>query len=254
MAWSVHLPPPLLLLLLFPAASRESYKEKALCREVAGFTCGKLVPGASAKGQVPRVSFWDRPKAGHFVVSLARLTEEDSGYYWCSLLEVSSNTVLNSIKFYVAVSPAPTQAPGAARSPTSSNTQSSTLPTAGTTEALRAPSAFTPLAWPQNVTLCPDLADSCALGRGLCGLLLTKSLVLLALLWTLRSRCVQRRGDLLGNQPQPWELRAALSPQNLKQTPRVPQICTPRSCSLTSEPCSPAKTRPELCGSPSGQP
>nr|XP_013012011.1 natural cytotoxicity triggering receptor 2 isoform X3 [Cavia porcellus] len=249
MAWSVHLPPPLLLLLLFPgswvrsdeaifqrvagdtltvicnypAASRESYKEKALCREVAGFTCGKL-------------------------------TEEDSGYYWCSLLEVSSNTVLNSIKFYVAVSPAPTQAPGAARSPTSSNTQSSTLPTAGTTEALRAPSAFTPLAWPQNVTLCPDLADSCALGRGLCGLLLTKSLVLLALLWTLRSRCVQRRGDLLGNQPQPWELRAALSPQNLKQTPRVPQICTPRSCSLTSEPCSPAKTRPELCGSPSGQP
>lgn len=89
----------------YPAASRESYKEKALCREVAGFTCGKLVPGASAKGQVPRVSFWDRPKAGHFVVSLARLTEEDSGYYWCSLLEVSSNTVLNSIKFYVAVSP-----------------------------------------------------------------------------------------------------------------------------------------------------
>ncbi|KAM6182308.1 natural cytotoxicity triggering receptor 2 [Erethizon dorsatum] len=216
MAWQVHLPPPLLLLLLFPGSwvcsdrqvlqrvagetlmvtcnypSPDTfYKEKSLCREVTGFVCAKLVPSASAQGQAPRLSIQDHPAAGFFIVSLAGLREEDSGHYWCSMRHTSSNTVFNSIKFYLSVLPAPTQAPRAARNPTSSKTRSSVSPTEGATEALGTGEAGLtdhPLlvslpSRPQNATLCPGPAAPWALGPGLCGLLLTKSLALLALLW-----------------------------------------------------------------------
>lgn len=82
-----------------------SYKEKGLCREVAGFMCAKLVPSTGAQGQTPRLSIWDNPAAGLFIVSLAGLKKDDSGHYWCSMRHASSNTVFNSVKFYLAVSP-----------------------------------------------------------------------------------------------------------------------------------------------------
>ncbi|XP_033622312.1 natural cytotoxicity triggering receptor 2 isoform X3 [Fukomys damarensis] len=128
MAWRIHF--PLLLLLLLPGSwvlsdrqilqrvvgetlsvtcnypsPGETYKEKSLCREVAGFVCAKLAPSPMAQGRAPRLSIWDEPQAGLFIVSLAELREKDSGHYWCSMRHTSSNTVFNSDKFYLAVSP-----------------------------------------------------------------------------------------------------------------------------------------------------
>ncbi|XP_033622311.1 natural cytotoxicity triggering receptor 2 isoform X2 [Fukomys damarensis] len=206
MAWRIHF--PLLLLLLLPGSwvlsdrqilqrvvgetlsvtcnypsPGETYKEKSLCREVAGFVCAKLAPSPMAQGRAPRLSIWDEPQAGLFIVSLAELREKDSGHYWCSMRHTSSNTVFNSDKFYLAVSPAPTQPSKAACKPTSSKTWSSVSPTGRSTETPWAPSAFTTPAWPQNATLCPGPAVPCALVPGFCGLLVAKSLALLALLW-----------------------------------------------------------------------
>ncbi|XP_023577628.1 natural cytotoxicity triggering receptor 2-like [Octodon degus] len=245
MAWRVGLPPRLLLLLLLLPGSRvcsdiqvlqrvagetlsvtcnypsrgESYVKKSLCRQVTEFICGKMVPGASAsaQGQVPRLSIRDYPAAGHYVVSLAGLKEEDSGHYWCSMHHASSHMVFNSIKFYLAVSPAPTPAPRTTCNPTSSKGQSSVSPTEEITKAPEAPSAFTTPARPWNATLCPGPEVPCALDAGVCGLFLTKSLVLLALLWTWWSRRVQLRGS------------SATGPQCCPE-PQCPPSLGPQEC------------------------
>ncbi|XP_013372173.1 PREDICTED: natural cytotoxicity triggering receptor 2 [Chinchilla lanigera] len=100
----------------------------------------------------------------------------------------SSNTVFNSVKFHLAVLPAPTRAPRAACTPSSPQSRSSAPPAEGVTEALEAAPAFTTSAWPRNATFCPGPEAPCALGPGLCGLLLTKSLALGALLWQVLCR------------------------------------------------------------------
>nr|XP_012616229.1 natural cytotoxicity triggering receptor 2-like [Microcebus murinus]XP_012628741.1 natural cytotoxicity triggering receptor 2 [Microcebus murinus] len=190
-----------------PTSTGRTYEKKGWCKQVSALVCTRLVTSSKpwTLAQVSRFSIWDDPVAGFFIVTMTSLRKEDSGHYWCKVYRASDNSVSKSIKFYLAVSPAPasTQATWASPDLVSSQTQSCVSPAGRATETLGAPSATTAPPQPRNST--PHLgllAVPRALVPALCGLLAAKSLLLPALLlWALRNRQVrQHRGQsLLGS-------------------------------------------------------
>ncbi|CAK7310472.1 Natural cytotoxicity triggering receptor 2 [Vulpes lagopus] len=152
------------------------YQRKGWCKEVSPSKCTRLVSSSSPHKlvQASRFSIWDNPSTGLFIVTMIGLKEEDSGYYWCRIYRASSNAVSKSVRFYLAVSPAPTsmQATEASSELVSSQTQSSFPTTASS-------ATITP-SQPQNSTL--HSAAPSALVPVLCAFLVAKSLVLSALL------------------------------------------------------------------------
>uniref|UniRef100_A0A8C8ZMN2 Natural cytotoxicity triggering receptor 2 n=1 Tax=Prolemur simus TaxID=1328070 RepID=A0A8C8ZMN2_PROSS len=193
----------------YPPASR-FYEKKGWCKEVSALACTRLVTSSRpwTQVQVSRFSIWDDPVAGFFIVTMTSLREEDSGHYWCKIYHASGNSVSKSVKFYLAVSPAPTstQATWALPDLVSSQTQSCVPPAGGATETLEAPSATTAPPQPRSST--PHLGPTVprALLPVLYGLLLAKGLLLPALLlWAFRNRHVWHRGQslLCPAQPRP---------------------------------------------------
>ncbi|XP_025846958.2 natural cytotoxicity triggering receptor 2-like [Vulpes vulpes] len=152
------------------------YQRKGWCKEVSPSKCTRLVSSSSPHKlvQASRFSIWDNPSTGLFIVTMIGLKEEDSGYYWCRIYRASSNAVSKSVRFYLAVSPAPTsmQVTEASSELVSSQTQSSFPTTASS-------ATITP-SQPQNSTL--HSAAPSALVPMLCAFLVAKSLVLSALL------------------------------------------------------------------------
>ncbi|XP_045398162.1 trem-like transcript 2 protein [Lemur catta] len=169
----------------YPPASR-FYEKKGWCKEVSALVCTRLVTSSRpwTQVQVSRFSIWDDPVAGFFTVTMTSLREEDSGHYRCKIYHASGNSVSKSVKFYLAVSPAPTstQATWALPDLVSSQTQSCVPPAGGATETLESPSATTAPPQPRSST--PHLGPAVpkALLPVLYGLLLAKGLLLPALL------------------------------------------------------------------------
>ncbi|XP_007970823.3 natural cytotoxicity triggering receptor 2 [Chlorocebus sabaeus] len=212
MAWRApH--PLLLLLLLFPGSQARSkaqvlqsvagqtltvrcqypptgrlYEKKGWCKEASALLCIRLVTSSKPKtvAGTSRFAIWDDPAAGFFTVTMTDLREEDSGHYWCRIYRPSDNSVSKSVRFYLVVSPASesTQTSWAPRNLVSSQTQTQSCvpPTGGAREDPESPATITVPSQPQNSTLHPGPAAPCALVPVLCGLLVVKSLVLLALL------------------------------------------------------------------------
>ncbi|XP_032195792.1 uncharacterized protein LOC116588603 isoform X5 [Mustela erminea] len=150
--------------------------------------------------QSSRFSIWDNPSTGLFIVTMTGLKEEDSGHYWCRIYHASGNSVSKSIRFYLAVSPAPasTQASRASAELVSSPTQSSVPPAGRAKQAPRPASAITTLSPQQNSTLRSHPAAPSALVPVLCVLLVAKGLALTVLtVRALRSPHVQHRGKSL---------------------------------------------------------
>ncbi|XP_012496258.1 PREDICTED: natural cytotoxicity triggering receptor 2 [Propithecus coquereli] len=162
------------------------YQKKGWCKEVSAPVCTRLVTSSRPRTlvQASRFSIWDDPVAGFFIVTMTSLREEDSGHYWCKIYHASGNSVSKSIKFYLAVSPAPasTQATWAPPDLVSSQTQSCVPPAGGAAETLEAPPATAAPPQPRNST--PHLGPAVprALLPALWGLLVAKSLLLPALL------------------------------------------------------------------------
>ncbi|XP_022359661.1 natural cytotoxicity triggering receptor 2 [Enhydra lutris kenyoni] len=181
------------------------YERKGWCKELSAFKCTRLVTSSGPRRlvQSSRFSIWDNPSTGLFIVTMTGLKEEDSGHYWCRIYHTSSNSVSKSIRFYLAVSPAPitfpevtfhqppsralstapasTQAIRASAELVSSPTQSSVPPTGRAKEAPRASSAVTTLSPQQNSTLHSHPAAPSALAPVLCVLLVAKGLALTVL-------------------------------------------------------------------------
>ncbi|XP_039098618.1 natural cytotoxicity triggering receptor 2 [Hyaena hyaena] len=184
------------------------YERKSWCKELSTFKCTRLVTSSGPRrlAQASRFSIWDNPNAGLFVVTMTGLKEEDSGHYWCRIYHASSNSVSKSIRFYLTVAPASasTQAPRA-------SSAISTL-SQGPQRRAATPTCALPLCLlfsrQQNCTLHSQPAAPDTLVPVLCGLLLAKSLMLLALVarWVLGSPHVQHRGRSLtrpaGSRPQ----------------------------------------------------
>uniref|UniRef100_M3YQA4 Natural cytotoxicity triggering receptor 2 n=1 Tax=Mustela putorius furo TaxID=9669 RepID=M3YQA4_MUSPF len=161
------------------------YERKGWCKELSAFKCTRLVTssGPGRLVQSSRFSIWDNPSTGLFIVTMTGLKEEDSGHYWCRIYHASSNSVSKSIRFYLAVSPAPasTQAIRASAELVSSLTQSSVPPGGRAKQAPRAASAITTLSPQQNSTLHSHPAAPSALVPVLCVLLVAKGLALTVL-------------------------------------------------------------------------
>ncbi|XP_032195793.1 natural cytotoxicity triggering receptor 2-like isoform X6 [Mustela erminea] len=130
------------------------YERKGWCKELSAFKCTRLVTssGPGRLVQSSRFSIWDNPSTGLFIVTMTGLKEEDSGHYWCRIYHASGNSVSKSIRFYLAVSPAPasTQASRASAELVSSPTQSSVPPAGRAKQAPRPASAITTLSPPQR--------------------------------------------------------------------------------------------------------
>ncbi|XP_047591215.1 natural cytotoxicity triggering receptor 2 [Lutra lutra] len=189
------------------------YERKGWCKELSAFKCTRLVTSSGPRRlvQSSRFSIWDNPSTGLFIVTMTGLKEEDSGHYWCRIYHASSNSVSKSIRFYLAVSPAPasTQAIRASAELVSSPTQNSVPPTGRAKEAPRASSAVTTLSPQQNSTLHSHPAAPSALAPVLCVLLVAKGLALIVLtVQALRSPHVQHRGKSL-MRPAPPRLQAS---------------------------------------------
>ncbi|XP_008592863.1 PREDICTED: natural cytotoxicity triggering receptor 2-like, partial [Galeopterus variegatus] len=211
MAWRAPVPQLLLLLLLFPGSwallraheiqkvvgqtlslkcryqpMSRSYEKKGWCKMKTRLWCIRLVTSSQPRtlAQTARFSIWDDPAAGFFTVTMTDLREEDSGHYCCRTYHTSSNSVSESIKFYLVVSPvsASRQATWVPHDLVSSQTQSCVSSTGGAREAPRAPSASTAPSQPQNSTLRSGPEAHGDLVPALCGLLIAKSLLLSALL------------------------------------------------------------------------
>ncbi|XP_032195790.1 natural cytotoxicity triggering receptor 2-like isoform X3 [Mustela erminea] len=178
------------------------YERKGWCKELSAFKCTRLVTssGPGRLVQSSRFSIWDNPSTGLFIVTMTGLKEEDSGHYWCRIYHASGNSVSKSIRFYLAVSPAPasTQASRASAELVSSPTQSSVPPAGRAKQAPRPASAITTLSPQQNSTLRSHPAAPSALVPVLCVLLVAKGLALTVLtVRALRSPHVQHRGKSL---------------------------------------------------------
>ncbi|XP_044632582.1 natural cytotoxicity triggering receptor 2 isoform X3 [Equus asinus] len=243
------------------------YQSKGWCKEVSKFTCLRLVTSSRPRTltQISQSSIWDDPAAGFFIVTMTGLKEQDSGHYWCRIYHTSGNSVDRSLRFYLAVSPAPKTSPEMPspqpplRAPStasasmqatwaphdlvSSQTQSCVSPTGRAGETPGASSAITAPSRQQNPTSHSSPAAPSALVPLLCGLLVAKSLVLSALfVWTshlrtLRNQHVRHRGRSLTcparRRPGPWALPA--EPRDPRRTASLPGVL--RSSSLTSELC-----------------
>ncbi|XP_077620949.1 natural cytotoxicity triggering receptor 2 [Crocuta crocuta] len=157
------------------------YERKSWCKELSTFKCTRLVTSSGPRrlAQASRFSIWDNPNAGLFVVTMTGLKEEDSGHYWCRIYHASSNSVSKSIRFYLTVAPASasTQAPRASSAITTLSQ--------GPQRRAATPTCALPLCLlfsrQQNCTLHSQPAAPDTLVPVLCGLLLAKSLMLLAL-------------------------------------------------------------------------
>uniref|UniRef100_A0A2K6MAF7 Natural cytotoxicity triggering receptor 2 n=2 Tax=Rhinopithecus TaxID=542827 RepID=A0A2K6MAF7_RHIBE len=213
MAWRAPHSLLLLLLLLFPGSQARSkaqvlqsvagqtltvrcqypptgrlYEKKGWCKESSALLCIRLVTSSKPRtvAGTSRFTIWDDPAAGFFTVTMTDLKEEDSGHYWCRIYRPSDNSVSKSVRFYLVVSPASasTQTSWAPRNLVSSQTQTQSCvpPTGGAREDPESSATVTVPSQSQNSTLHPGPAAPSALVPVLCGLLVAKSLVLLALL------------------------------------------------------------------------
>lgn len=84
-----------------------SYRQKTWCRQISPNRCTKLVTSSeprTAVTQDSRYTIWDVPDAGFFNISMAQLTERDSGFYWCGPYNSAENivTVLRNISLLVS--------------------------------------------------------------------------------------------------------------------------------------------------------
>ncbi|KAL4665831.1 hypothetical protein H8959_005148, partial [Pygathrix nigripes] len=191
----------LLLLLLFPGSQARSKAQ--VLQSVAGQTLTvrcqypahrqvvreeRLVTSSKPRtvAGTSRFAIWDDPAAGFFTVTMTDLREEDSGHYWCRIYRPSDNSVSKSVRFSLVVSPASasTQTSWAPRNLVFSQTQTQSCvpPTGGAREDPESSATITVPSQSQNSTLHPGPAAPSALAPVLCGLLVAKSLVLLALL------------------------------------------------------------------------
>uniref|UniRef100_G1QBE2 Ig-like domain-containing protein n=1 Tax=Myotis lucifugus TaxID=59463 RepID=G1QBE2_MYOLU len=87
------------------------YRQKTWCRQTSPNRCTRLVTSSeprTAVTQDSRHTIWDVPDAGFFNISMAPLTEKDSGFYWCGPYNSSENTVTVLRNISLLVSPAPT--------------------------------------------------------------------------------------------------------------------------------------------------
>ncbi|XP_037699188.1 trem-like transcript 4 protein [Choloepus didactylus] len=136
MAWeATHLLPPVLLVLLVPGSweqkpvqevrqeleggtisvtckyrPEDSNRMKIWCRQTSAW-CNVLVTSSrrQAVAQESRYSIWDYPRSGYFTVGMTKLRKEDSGSYWCGILEAPSRPNINIYKIIqLVVSPAST--------------------------------------------------------------------------------------------------------------------------------------------------
>ncbi|XP_057554169.1 LOW QUALITY PROTEIN: natural cytotoxicity triggering receptor 2 [Hippopotamus amphibius kiboko] len=162
------------------------YEKKAWCKEVTALKCTLLITSSEPRvlTQASRVSIWDNPGSGFFIVTMTDLREQDSGHYWCQKRHASSRSFSKSVRFYLVVSPASAskQATDAPHDLVSSQTQSCVSSTGRAREASKVSSTITALSQQQNSTLWSSPAAASALVPVLCGLLVAKSLVLSALL------------------------------------------------------------------------
>uniref|UniRef100_A0A2K6NUV7 Natural cytotoxicity triggering receptor 2 n=1 Tax=Rhinopithecus roxellana TaxID=61622 RepID=A0A2K6NUV7_RHIRO len=237
MAWRAPHSLLLLLLLLFPGSQARSkaqvlqsvagqtltvrcqypptgrlYEKKGWCKESSALLCIRLVTSSKPRtvAGTSRFTIWDDPAAGFFTVTMTDLKEEDSGHYWCRIYRPSDNSVSKSVRFYLVTQTQTSWAPhNLVFSQT--QTQSCVPPTGGAREDPESSTCLHNLSSPlpvplpsrsQNSTLHPGPAAPSALVPVLCGLLVAKSLVLLALLvWW--NRHVQHQGRSLLHPAQP---------------------------------------------------
>uniref|UniRef100_L7N1T1 Ig-like domain-containing protein n=1 Tax=Myotis lucifugus TaxID=59463 RepID=L7N1T1_MYOLU len=90
------------------------YRQKTWCRQTSPNRCTRLVTSSEPRKAVTqdsRHTIWDVPDAGFFNISMAPLTEKDSGFYWCGPYNASENTVTVLRNISLLVSPAPTPSP-----------------------------------------------------------------------------------------------------------------------------------------------
>lgn len=81
-----------------------SYRQKTWCRQTSPNFCTRLVTSSGPQTQDSRYMIWDVPDAGFFNISMAQLTEKDSGPYWCGIYNSSRNmvTILRNISLLVS--------------------------------------------------------------------------------------------------------------------------------------------------------
>ncbi|XP_014388449.1 PREDICTED: trem-like transcript 4 protein [Myotis brandtii] len=90
------------------------YRQKTWCQQTSPNRCTRLVTSSeprTAVTQDSRYTIWDVPDAGFFNISMAQLTERDSGFYWCGPYNSSENTITVLRNISLLVSPAPTPSP-----------------------------------------------------------------------------------------------------------------------------------------------
>ncbi|XP_028016951.2 trem-like transcript 4 protein [Eptesicus fuscus] len=90
-----------------------SYRQKTWCRQTSPNLCTRLVTSSAPRTvtQNSRYAIWDVPDAGFFNISMAQLTENDSGPYWCGPYNSSRNTITILRNISLLVSPALTPSP-----------------------------------------------------------------------------------------------------------------------------------------------
>lgn len=84
-----------------------SYRQKTWCRQTSPNLCTRLVTSSAPRTvtQDSRYAIWDVPDAGFFNISMAQLTENDSGPYWCGPYNSSRNTITVLRNISLLVSP-----------------------------------------------------------------------------------------------------------------------------------------------------
>ncbi|XP_036271042.1 trem-like transcript 4 protein [Pipistrellus kuhlii] len=153
-----------------------SYRQKTWCRQTSPNFCTRLVTSSGPQTQDSRYVIWDVPDAGFFNISMAQLTEKDSGPYWCGIYNSSRNMVTISRNISLLVSPALTPSPWTTAWPLESTVRiTSPEGTSGP------PSLNGSELRKSSAPLAPGWAASCILVAVLCGLFAAKGLVLAVL-------------------------------------------------------------------------
>ncbi|XP_036024170.1 trem-like transcript 4 protein [Onychomys torridus] len=82
------------------------YVPKSWCQQTSPNKCNRVVTTSEPRRAVKESqhTIWDDPEAGFFSITLTRLTEKDSAFYWCGLYDASRNVikVLRNISLVVS--------------------------------------------------------------------------------------------------------------------------------------------------------
>lgn len=83
------------------------YVPKSWCRQISSDRCNRVVTTSQTRRAETESqhAIWDYPEDGHFIITIARLTEKNSAIYWCGLFNVSHNTIRVLRNISLVVSP-----------------------------------------------------------------------------------------------------------------------------------------------------